>query len=178
MPLKTPICSFDAKTGILCPKCDGKLRSGQITQADVEASVTLTGLAEKLKALQSLTLVRAWSLPSSVVLELGQGNLAIVRGEPGLLSTLADAFGRKLWVLEAGSPDRKFLEDLFYPAKLLTVNIVYLPDGSKMTKVIVKGRRTERFPHDLEDLKQISKALRGIELLIEFQQEMVSYAVR
>jgi hypothetical protein len=47
-----------------------------------------------------------------------------------------------------------------------------------MTKVIVKGRRTERFPHDLEDLKQISKVLRGIELLIEFQQEMVSYAVR
>ena len=36
--MKSPICSFDAKSGVLCRKCETKLKSGSITQDDVEAA--------------------------------------------------------------------------------------------------------------------------------------------
>jgi hypothetical protein len=40
---------FDAKTGILCSKCDAKLNSGQLNQAAVFSSIKLAKLAEKDK---------------------------------------------------------------------------------------------------------------------------------
>ena len=36
--MKSPICSFDAKSGVLCSKCEIKLQTGGITQDDVDAS--------------------------------------------------------------------------------------------------------------------------------------------
>ena len=38
LPLRIPICAFDAKTGILCAKCQAKLTAGQITEADIQVS--------------------------------------------------------------------------------------------------------------------------------------------
>src|SRR5215510_14798046 len=55
--LKTPICTFDAKTGILCSKCDAKLTSGQLNQAAVYSSIKLAKLAEKDQEISKFTLV-------------------------------------------------------------------------------------------------------------------------
>jgi hypothetical protein len=78
--------------------------------------------------------------------------------------------GGKTLLIEAESTDRKLLEDLFYPIRILTVNIVWLPDGSKLTKVIIPGRKTERFPLDIELIKKVVKAVRNIDLLVEFER--------
>ncbi|MGH9980858.1 MAG: hypothetical protein ACRD6U_04805 [Nitrososphaeraceae archaeon] len=45
--MKTPICSFDAKTEILCSKCESKLKSGHLSIGDIEAAMKLTKLADK-----------------------------------------------------------------------------------------------------------------------------------
>lgn len=45
--MKSPICPFDAKSGVLCSKCESKLESGGITRDDVEVSVRLTRLADR-----------------------------------------------------------------------------------------------------------------------------------
>ena len=39
-------------------------------------------------------------------------------------------------VLEYGADDRKFLEDLFVPFSILTINTIWLPDGTTETRVI------------------------------------------
>ena len=36
--MKLPICVFDAKNAILCPKCESKLESGKTSKAEVEIS--------------------------------------------------------------------------------------------------------------------------------------------
>ena len=37
--MKTPICSFDAKSGILCGTCENKVKNGSLTKGDVEVSI-------------------------------------------------------------------------------------------------------------------------------------------
>ena len=32
-----PICGFDAKNAVLCPQCESKVESGELTKADVDA---------------------------------------------------------------------------------------------------------------------------------------------
>ena len=171
LALKLPICNFDAKTGILCANCESRLKAGEITKADVEASTAVARLVDKTPGLSKATLKRAWETRGSYVLEFEQADLPALRSSPELTTRLEETLGGKAWVVGAGSDERRFLEDLLFPARVLTVNTVWLPDGRKRTKVIVPRRRNERRFGDFDKLRDAVKEARGIELLIETEGE-------
>lgn len=60
--LQAPICSFDAKNAVLCPKCESKLESGTITSFDVDAAIKLAQLGKKIKKLTNLPFLPARQL--------------------------------------------------------------------------------------------------------------------
>ena len=60
MAPRLPICNFDAKTGILCANCEARLRKGEISRADIEASKAVAHLSEKLMELNRVALKRAY----------------------------------------------------------------------------------------------------------------------
>ncbi len=68
MILKTPICNFDAKTGILCDMCENKLESGQITPSDVEGSMILAKLAQSNSEIDKMTLFGSKEIENEVIL--------------------------------------------------------------------------------------------------------------
>jgi transcription antitermination factor NusA-like protein len=171
LPLRIPICTFDAKTGILCSKCQSKLIGGQISEADIEVSRALVKLAEKTSELNKITLLKSHRVDGNYVLEVEQQDSSIFRSKPEIKSSLEEILKGRVWVITASTSDRRFLEDLFYPIRILTVNTVWLPDGSKLTKVIIPGRRVEKLLRETEALKKIVKTVRGIELMVEFERE-------
>ena len=171
MALRIPICAFDAKTGILCAKCQAKLTAGQITDADIQVSKALVKLAEKIPDVNKMTLLRSFQVDGNYVLEVEQADAAIVRSKPEIKQKLEEQLKGKVWVIGSSNSDRRFLEELFYPIRILTVNTVWLPDGSKLTKVILPGRRTERLRAEIEALKKIVKEVKGIELMVESERE-------
>lgn len=168
--MKTPICSFDARTGVLCPKCDARLRSGQLSQADVDVSVRLAKTAEKSSDVAKINLSRVTRVGNDYLLVLEPGNLATLRRDAELQRTLQSALGSKVWLTESDTTERKELEDLFFPIRVSNVNTVWLPDGSKMTKVLVSGKKSERFPHDTEMISRILKETREMDLMVEFEK--------
>ncbi|HXW37567.1 MAG TPA: hypothetical protein VEJ36_06685 [Nitrososphaerales archaeon] len=172
MPLKLPICNFDAKTGILCATCESKLKSGQISKADVEASKALAKLAERSAEVGRMSLVKAVDVAGDYVLELEAADVNAVRANPELAASLEAALKGKVWFVVARGSDRSFLEDLFYPARVLTVNTVWLPDGSKLTKVITPSRRAGHAA-DVERLKGVVKEMKGITLAVESEKELL-----
>ena len=171
MPVRIPICTFDAKTGILCSKCQAKLSSGQISDADIQVSRALVKLAEKTGDLNKTGLVKSFQVDRNYVLEVEQADLPIFRAKPEITTQLEDLLKGKVWIMGSSSSDRRFLEDLFYPIRILTVNTVWLPDGSKLTKVIIPGRRVDRIMSEVDILRSIVKNVRGIELMVEFERE-------
>ena len=171
MTVRLPICNFDAKTGILCANCESRLRRGEISKADVAASKAVVGLADKVPELGKVTLKRAFEAGGAYVLEFEEQDIGPIRSNPTAYSGLEGALKGKVWIVGAGSSDRKFLEDVFFPAKVLTVNTVWLPDGGKKTKVIVPARRSERRIGDFDKLRDAVRLARGIELLVETERE-------
>ncbi len=171
MQPKLPICYFDARTGILCGNCESRLRKGEISQADVEASKAVAHLSDRIPELGKVTLRRAFEANGSYVLEFEQGDMGPLRSNPLLQPELEGALKGKVWLVGAGGNDRKFLEDVFFPARVLTVNTVWLPDGGKKTKVIVPAKRSERRIGDFDKLREAVKQARGIELLVETERE-------
>ncbi|MGP8125116.1 MAG: hypothetical protein ACLQEQ_04505 [Nitrososphaerales archaeon] len=171
MPVRLPICNFDAKTGILCANCESRLRRGEISPAEVEASKAVVGLVDRIPELGKVTLKRAFEAGGAYVLEFEQQDVGAIRSNPAVYSELEGALKGKVWIVGAGGSDRKFLEEIFYPAKVLTVNTVWLPDGGKKTKVIVPARRSERRIGDFDKLRDAVRLARGIELLVETERE-------
>jgi len=168
--LRTPICTFCAKTGVLCLKCEAKLRSGHISKADVEISVLLIKLAEKVPELDKVTLIRAFDIGREHILVVKSGDPYILRKNPQALRMIESELKGKIWLIEGDVSDRRMLEDLFYPIRLATINVVWLPDGSKLTKAVISGRKTEKIFLDIEQIKRVAKEVRGIDLLVEFER--------
>jgi transcription antitermination factor NusA-like protein len=176
LPLKIPICAFDAKTGILCAKCESKLKSGEITRADVSASKAMVQLAERSSEVSKASLVRALEVNGNYILEVEGQDVQPLRSNHEITSKLEQILGGRVWIVGAQSSERKFLEDLFYPIRILTVNTVWLPDGSRMTKVIVPGGRGEDYERELEMLKDAVLVVRKTGVLVETETEAIPRA--
>jgi transcription antitermination factor NusA-like protein len=174
--LKAPICAFDAKTGILCAKCESKIKSGNLTYADVEASIKLSKLSEHNLDISKFTLAGALRIEEDLILLLRGSDILALRGNNVLLKQVEQAFNGKVWFIEAEATDRRFLENLFFPAKIVTVNLVWLPDGNKITRVIIAARKSGQQSSistatTIEKIQKIAKFARNIELLVEFEQK-------
>lgn len=168
--MKTPICSFDAKTGVLCAKCDERLNSGQITKDDVEAAILLTKVASKSQEVDKFTLNRGAVVESEFVLALRGSDVTTLRSNSALVERIEKEFEQKVWFLDSEASERGFVEGLFHPARVTSVNQFWLPDGNKLTKVILAGRAGQK-KIDIEKVQKIAKAVRNIELLVEFEQK-------
>ncbi len=60
------------------------------------------------------------------------------------------------------------MEGLLNPLTVLTLNLFWLPDGSKLTKVFVADD-SKRARVNIEKAVKIAKAVSNIELLVEFE---------
>ncbi len=71
--------------------------------------------------------------------------------------------------IEAGMNDRKFLEDLFSGQQIVTINIIWLPDGSTETRVVLAARGAKRLSKKrIQALTEIAKKVRKMDLRVEY----------
>ncbi|MDQ3727206.1 MAG: hypothetical protein M3307_03095, partial [Thermoproteota archaeon] len=158
---------FDAKSGMLCRTCEAKLKSGSITQDDIYAAKKLISLADRNQEINKFTLIRGTRVNGDFVLVLRGHDVSVLRGNQELVNKIEKEMGQKVWFVETEASDRRFIETLFHPIKVLSVNFFWLPEANKLTKVVVAddGKNAQL---NLEKVQKIAKAVRNIELLIEF----------
>ena len=167
--MKTELCSFCLKSGILCPKCQTKVKKGEITDIDLKIARLLLTLEEKYPALQNITFYKAVEADKTLAVLVGHGDVPKILGYSGkIMKTLNDETNKNIRILEHGVDDRKFLEDLFTPLSILTINTIWLPDGTTETRVILRRRRGTPTQFDVNALKQIANKIRKMSLRVEF----------
>jgi len=165
--LKVPICTFDAKTGVLCPKCESRLKNGELSDVDVESSIKLIKLSHKNQDIDKLNLIGSQKIDEDYVLILKDSNVSYINSNDKLLSSVEEEFKGKVWFVEANSSIRRFLENLFFPIRLLKTNMIWLPDGNQVTQVTIESKDYEKFISMIEKIKRIVNAIRKIELVVE-----------
>jgi hypothetical protein len=153
---------------VLCAKCESKLESGRITRDDVMAAIKLARLADHNRDVDSFTLLRGTQVDGDFVLVLRSPDVIALKGDPGLAGKIEGEFGQKVWFVESEASDRRFVEDLLHPLKVLSVNLFWLPGGDKLTKVVAAGD-AKRARVNIEKAAKIAKAVRNIDLLVEFE---------
>lgn len=169
--MKLPICSFDAKNAVLCPGCESKVSDGTITQADIDASIILAKIAKTTNEIEGFKLYSCKEFDGNYVLSLAKNDILIIRHSRTLYGQLQEQFKGKIWLVEADETDKKFIEDLLFPTKILSINSVWAPGGVQKTKAIVSGKWTPKFPIDTEKVISIVKNARNLDIEIEFEDK-------
>jgi hypothetical protein len=165
--LKVPICTFDAKTGVLCPKCESRLKNGELSDVDVECSIKLIKLSHKNQDIDKLNLIGSQKIDEDYVLILKDSNVSHINSNDKIVSSVEEEFKGKVWFVEANSSIRRFLENLFFPIRILKTNMIWLPDGNQVTQVTIESKDYEKFISIIEKIKRIVNAVRKIELVVE-----------
>jgi len=166
--VKAALCNFCLKSGILCSKCQGKLKSGEVSEVDLEIARSLLSLEDKYPSLQDVYFHKAVEANGVLAVLVKRGDMSRLLGYGGkIIKALSEKTGKTIRVLEHGADDRKFLEDLFAPLSILTINTIWLPDGTTETRVILR-KRGRRPPINVKALKEIARKVRGITLRVEF----------
>ena len=169
--VKTILDAFCIKSGILCRKCQEKIEKGQITDLDLKIIRLLSDLEKENPTLQDVTYHRAVEADDNLAILVDRRDMGrMLSGGAKVVRAISDSLGKRVKVLGYGGDDRQFLDDLFSPLSILTLNTIWIPDGSTETKVILVGRQPKRMPIDLEIVKRLAKQLRNMTLRIEFER--------
>ena len=153
---------------MLCQKCSAKVKAGEISEVDLKVARLLLSLEEKYPALQNVCFYKAVDVEKTLAIIVGHGDVPKILGYSGkIVKAIGDETGRNVKVLENGVDDRKFLEDLFIPFSILTINTIWLPDGTTETRVILKRKRGAQLPYDVKALKEIASKVRKMSLRVE-----------
>ena len=168
--MKFPICTFDAKNAVLCPQCEEKISSGILSQSDADASIILANIAKSNKEIENFSMFSCKEFEGNFVLSLAKNDIMIIRQSRTIYRLLQDNFKQKIWLVEADETDKKFIEDLFFPTKILAINVVW-SKGIKKTKAIVSGKWTPKFPIDTKKVIEIVKNVRNLDIDIDFEDK-------
>lgn len=167
--MKTELCSFCLKSGMLCLKCSAKVKAGEISDLDLRIARLLLSLEEKYPSLQNVCFHKAIEANRTLAILVGHGDVPRLLGYGGkIIRALGEETGKSVRILEQGVDDRKFLEDLFMPLSIFTINTIWLPDGTTETRVILRRKRGPQPLFDVNALKEIARKMRKMSLRVEF----------
>ncbi len=126
-------------------------------------------LEDKHPPLQEVYFHKAVEANGVLAVLVKRGDMPRLLGYGGKITkALSEMTGKTIRVLEYGVEERKFLEDLFAPLSILTINTIWLPDGTTETRVILRRRGRRRPPINVKALKEIARKVRGMTLRVEF----------
>ena len=159
------------KSGILCRRCEEKLEKGQVTELDLKVIQRMVELEKEHPVLQDVTYHRSVEADGMMAVLVDRRDVPkLLSGGAKVVKDIGETFGKRVKLISYGGDDREFLEDLFSPLSILTINTIWIPDGSTETKVILTGRQPRKMPVDLEMVKTIAQELKGMTLRIEFER--------
>jgi hypothetical protein len=151
----------------LCPKCESRLKNGELSKVDVECSIKLIKLSDKNQDIDKLNLIGCQKIDGDYVLILKDSNVSHIKSNDKIISSIEEEFNGRVWFVEANSSVRKILENLFFPIRILKTNMIWLPDGNQVTQVTIESKDYEKFSSIIEKVKKIVNVVRNIELVVE-----------
>ena len=168
--MQTQLCDFCLRSGMLCSKCQEKVRTGIVNELYMKVAQFLLKTESKYPQLSRSRLVQVVEVGGFLVLVVGRGDRNKFLSDTGrLVKDVGDNFKKRVLVIEEGVKDRAFLEDLFESQHIITINIIWLPDGSTETRVVLQGRGARRLSkRRLNALRRIAKQVRNMDLRVEY----------
>ncbi len=165
--MKYPLDKICVKSGILCPNCQRKVDTGLVGKYEIPIMRAMIELEEEMKELRRGEYVKSHELDGLVII--------IVRDhwERDEIERVSKRLSSKLKkrvkvVIDKGNK-KELVEQILFPATLLGMNALWLPDGSEQIIVRV-SRRDQRFIGSRKDkFEKLLGTLLNRNVMIRFE---------
>ncbi len=150
-----PVCDVCLKSGILCQGCENKLKSGEITQIDLDIAKLLFKLGEG-----KIGFKKTIEIGDVVIIVTDKDQVGKIIGKSGkIVRAISKKIGKKVRVIGEGSDFKEIATDLVAPARISGINIVYGKNGEEKYKIRVMKDDARRLPAKLDVLNNIMNQL-------------------
>jgi transcription antitermination factor NusA-like protein len=157
-----PVCDVCLKSGMLCQGCENKLKSGEITQMDLDIAKLLYKLGEG-----KIGFKKTIEIGDTVIIVTDKEQVGKLIGKSGkIVREISRSIEKKVRVVGENSDLRAVARDILAPARLSGINIVYGKDGQKKYKIRVMAEDSRRIPGRLDVLNSIIKELTSEDTLV------------
>lgn len=161
MAVRIPLDTICVRSGLLCPRCEARIREGEYEEWEVDVMKALLDVGERLGG--EVRYVKAHRVGGEVYIFL-----EAPRGLPVWLGQeLSRALGARVYVVEYSKDIRRLASNLLHPARVIGLDYSYLPDGSTLLQV-----KVDRSPRrGVEELaKKVLSLVSGMEVTIQATQ--------
>ena len=171
--MKIPLDQICVRTGILCPRCQRLVDTGVVQRFEVDIMRALLELESKVdfRFLKDATYVRSLISDNTVVLLIEVKNASL---QSRILSklgrSLAEKIGKKVRVVNIANNNlRDIASQLVYPARVIGINTLWLPDGT-IEHIVRIPRSDKRYlPLNTLTLENILSQITGMNVKIRME---------
>lgn len=157
-----PVCDVCLKSEILCQGCETKLKSGEITQLDLDIAKILFKLGDGKVGFK-----KTIEIGDVVIIITQKDQVGKIIGKGGkIVREISKTVGKKIRVVGENSDLKTVAQDILAPARISGINIVYGMDQKQKYKIRVRKEDSRRLPAKIEVLNDIIKELTREETLV------------
>jgi transcription antitermination factor NusA-like protein len=159
--MKAKVCKVCALSNIFCSQCSEKFEKGILNSTEVEVAKYLYEIEEKFKEVKNINLEEVSSINND--------NLLVIVSSPSLLNPLlvsslskylSNKTGKNVKIVEKVKDVKKFVAQIFYPVKILSLNQVWSPEGSYEYNIRISKEEIIKLTIGIKEMeKVISKLL-------------------
>lgn len=141
--VKIPLDHVCVKSGVLCPRCQFLVDSGQVQSFEVEVMRSLIELEESgTKYLKDAVYHKSYRDNDLLVIVMEFKSKVSPYELAKLAKALSSKLGLRVKVINKSSDVKQIVATLLYPARILGINTVWLPDGS--THYVIRIPRSDQ----------------------------------
>ncbi len=162
--MNLPICVICAKTGVLCNVCEKKLNEHKISELDVELSKLLHTIGKG-----EIGFDRAIDTNKFIIILTKKENIGKIIGKSGdNIRQLSKDLGKPVRVISTGDL-QETIYDFVAPARILSINTVYKPDGSTVQRVRINKKDKKKLRMSLKEIEKLIASLTDDKVEISFE---------
>lgn len=132
--MKIPLDMLCVKTGVLCPRCQSIVRTGSVREYEVDVMRELLDLEEltDFKFLKEMEYIRSVMGEGALVVMLQEtkDNMPDPRSLNKLSWTLSERLKTRVRIITNTRDLKEVVKQLVFPARITSVNTIWLPDGT------------------------------------------------
>ncbi len=162
--MRLPVCTFDVRSGMLCPRCEPLLRSGVIDWTDLSVMRELIDLEQQFPQLSEAEYVKTIRTGSIFFVLLRSRRHLLPQIRAQLERALTRKLGGPVNVIEYLGDVNQLLEQLVRPARITSISRTWLPDGTE--RLLVKVDRLSSVTIGVNNVAELLKSLKGVEVEI------------
>ncbi|MDI6644682.1 MAG: KH domain-containing protein [Methanobacteriaceae archaeon] len=157
-----PVCDVCLKSGMLCQGCENKLKSGEITQIDLDIAKLLYKVGDG-----KIGFKKTIEIGDIIIIVTEKDQVGKLIGKGGkIVRAISKKIGKKVRVVGENSDLKSVSTDILAPARISGINIVYGKDGKEKYKIRVMREDARRIPAKLSLLNDIIQKLTNEETTI------------